>query len=88
MIEFKKTEPAPVEKTPVFKYDGKTWKANKVFSAGAMLTYLRNIRVYGQSSATEWLLEAALGSEGYAALREALAQTTDRAPLQSIVSDL
>lgn len=88
MIEFKKSEPVPVEKTPVFKYDGKTWKANKVFSAGAMLTYLRNIRIYGQSNATEWLLEAALGEQGYAALREALSQTTDRAPLQSVVTDL
>ncbi len=89
MIEFKKSDPIETpEKTPVFKYDGKTWKANRVFSAGAMLTYLRNIRMYGQSSATEWLLEAALGSDGYTALREALSQTTDRAPLQSIVSDL
>jgi hypothetical protein len=52
---------------PLFAVGGKVYEARTEFSASDVLTYSKLARTKGIDAAVEWLMEAALGDEGYAA---------------------
>lgn len=63
-------EAAAVEKVEVFELDGISYEIDKKPNVGLALRYLKIARLRGEEIAAGYLLEEALGSEGYDALSE------------------
>jgi hypothetical protein len=55
------------ETSPLFAVGGKVYEARTEFSASDVIHYSKLARTKGIDAAVEWLMEAALGEEGYAA---------------------
>ncbi|MFD6094747.1 hypothetical protein ACFVWN_01080 [Nocardiopsis flavescens] len=60
----------PVEMLDLFEIDDDVYQMPKNPSAGVALEYLDIATDQGPEKATKWLMEEAIGEEGYRALRE------------------
>jgi len=67
MLELKRTG-KEVEREALFSVDGNEVTVPKEFSASFALQYVDRSRKSGLDNAASWLLETALGPEGYALL--------------------
>lgn len=61
-------EEIPPARVDLFSIDGTTYTMEGGLNASLSLRYLHAVRVVGLMAATDWLLEEALGVEGYEAL--------------------
>lgn len=64
------TEAAPVERETLFYVDGVGYTIPKTFAPNAALGYAHMVRTQGTSAGVDWAMERALGTVGYAVLRE------------------
>ena len=88
MITIDTKTPISDERIPVFSIDGEEYSMPAEINGHFALEVLEQIRAQGAESVASWMLEEAIGSKGYRALRGCETLTTaDLKTVMKVVTD-
>lgn len=88
MIKIDTAAPVSEERIDVFSIDGETYSMPQEINGHFAIAVLEQIRVSGAESVVSWMLEEAIGSKGYRALRNCeTLKTADLKAVIKVVSD-